>query len=229
MTIETVETPAAQSASTFRVVADLSQLIAACVESHYKADSESANALHAFLAATAEADSQLVYATLDEKAKASKSNKSRVSEIKAVFTATIHGMPDADVMGYQVAVKAARAYLKEKGIMPNGNPRKSDEERAGDAERRFLKRAISDLMDEGLGAKEAGERAEAAWAVEQQRREGVAQETIDEIAIDFVDNLIGDGLDYKSIRRVCSKVLELVKQAEADKKLAEDAAKSQTM
>lgn len=171
-------------------------------------EQQGANALQNFLTlAHSQADAQAVYFAIEQKAKDTedKSIKNRCSEAKAVFTATEHGLA-VDGMGYHEAVKAARAHLKEAGIMPNGKERKTEEERLIDKRRRFMLQAIKDGVEP--------EQLAAAWEQEQARSQGVPEATINDAAQDVVDALLSQGFDLKTVRKVLKAANALLQKTE---------------
>lgn len=172
-----------------------------------QAEQQGAHALHNFLSLAHAQDAQAVYFAIEEKAKGTedKSIKNRCSEAKAVFTAVEHGLT-VEGMGYHEAVKAARAHLKEAGVLPNGKTRKSEEERLIDKRRRFMLQAIKDGVEP--------EQLAGAWEQEQARNQGVPEATINEAAQDVVDALISQGFDLKTVRKVLKAASVLLQKTE---------------
>ncbi len=169
--------------------------------------SESTNALDAFLTIALEHTTEEVQAVLDAKVASNKDLGSRVSEIRAVYTATVKGVK-VDFSGYHKAIKTARAGLKELGIQANGKPAKTASEKAEGQRQRFITQAIKD----GL----SGSEADHAWEMEQAK--AMSEDDIQDEVNNVLDFLQGRGYDYGNIKIICQAAsVYMVKLIKDDK------------
>ena len=178
---------------------------------------DSSNALDSFLTTAATAASKFdVYAALEyaRKNTEDKSRKVRISEATAVYTANLNGF-ELDMSGYHAAVKSARTQLKDHKLLPNGNPKKDDDEVKEDSRKRFMAQAIKD----GVNPADLGE----LWERECDRKDGVPVEDIEALAIEAMDNITSQGYDYVTVAKVVkamSAIIASARKAEAEAKKA---------
>lgn len=168
---------------------------------------ENTNALVSFLDIAEGHTPKEVQAVLDAKVESNKDLGSRISEIRAVYTATINKVA-VDFSGYHKAIKTARAGLKELGIQANGKPAKTASEKAEGQRQRFITQAIKD----GL----SGAEADHAWEVEQAK--AMSDDDIQEEADAVLDFLQGRGFDYGNMKTICQKAAAMIAEVmKADK------------
>ena len=199
-----------QATAVFKVVVSVASLIDEVIQANATATSGLGNALHHFLDGVQDVDSQTVQFALDDKAKATedKAAKVRISELRAVYQASLHGF-DIGSLEYHAAIKASREMLKAKGILPSGKEKKTEEVLAKEKKIRFQTQALKDGIEPA--------KLEEVWEVEQKRIEGVPQDVVDTLAMGFVDSLTSEGFDHETIRRVAVSIAILVKKEKKEK------------
>lgn len=186
--------------NTFNTADKLTLYITALTDSAHNTDTEQGNILQNFLTEAKDYPHVLDFLAVSAKNTEDKSKKSRIAEVKAVWQAHNKGF-ETLVTAYHAHIAAARAFLKDKGILPNGNIRKTEAEKQKAAKNRFLAKALTDGLDV--------DEAVFAYELEQSKLEEV-----EHLVEDAVQALLTQ-YGHKLARDIAKAVLVATKDSES--------------
>lgn len=185
---------------TFSVVVNLKDYVYKVVQAGQDSETAQGNALRRFLEYSSSVPD--VIGSLGDIAKGTedKGIKSRIAELKSVYQAVQHGLELTEGAGYHSAVKASRELLKSIGILPNGEARKTEQEK----EKARKNKALASMLSDGLDVQEAVARYEQGQQ-EQQEQQSLLEDAATAVCVEW---------GHALARKVAKIVLEMTKDVD---------------